>query len=595
MESVRPQEGVATQPCQAPAVGNRMEEAGVWHQQGKVVTMHTDYRIALLRELRDQQVRYAPKARRLEQADRAERLLHELDAERSYPYEFIYYRITDFRPEEHARRLIRGEDAAHDLRLFVEDVTDSLNLRVEEIAEPVHTVEDLSRMFNVSTKTISRWRNQGLVSRRFVAGGRKRVGFLHSSVERFVARNRRRIQRSERFSQLTADERTEIIERARALAATGANLSEVSRSVAQEMGRSPETIRYTIKNHDRVHPEQAVFPDARPELTGADKQAIYEQYQRGVPLASIGRQYGRSRISIARVVNEQRARAILQLPLDYIPNELFKRVTPEMEQAILGDMPEAIIPPRKMKPPSGLPTYLASLYEVPLLTREQEYHLFRKMNYLKFRASVLREKLDPSQPKVALMDEIERLYRESVAVKNKIVQANLRLVVSIAKRHMHSSDDFFALVSDGNMSLFRAVEKFDYARGNKFSTYASWSIMKNFARSIPNEFKHRDRFRVMGDDAVFDQEDFRANNFEQEVEYSRRRKQINRILSKLDHREQQIIIRRFGLDPSHEPLTLKEVGQELGVTKERIRQIEARALSKLREAAVRESIDLLEE
>ncbi|RMF38971.1 MAG: sigma-70 family RNA polymerase sigma factor [Planctomycetota bacterium] len=557
--------------------------------------MHTDYRIGLIRELRDQQVRYAPKARRLEQADRAERLLHELDAKRSYPYEFIYYRITEFRPEENSRKLISGEDAAHDLRLFVEDVTDSADVRVEEVTEPVHTVEDLSRMFNVSTKTISRWRNQGLVSRRFVAGGRKRVGFLHSSVERFVARNRRRIQRSERFSQLSSDERTEIIERARALAATGANLSEVARSVAQEMGRSPETIRYTIKNHDRVHPEQAVFPDARPELTEADRRAIYEQYQRGVPLASIGRQYGRSRISIARVVNEQRARAISELPLEYIPNEVFKRVTPEMEQEILGEMPEAIIPPRKMKPPSGLPTYLASLYEVPLLTREQEYHLFRKMNYLKYRASRLREMLDPAQPKAALMDEIERLYRESVAVKNKIVQANLRLVVSIAKRHMHSSDDFFALISDGNMSLFRAVEKFDYARGNKFSTYASWSIMKNFARSIPNEFKHRDRFRVIGDDAVFDREDFRANNFEQEVEYRRRRNQIQRILSKLDHREQQIIIRRFGLDPNQEPLTLKEVGQELGVTKERIRQIEARALSKLREAAVRESIDLQED
>ncbi len=111
--------------------------------------------------------------------------------------------------------MISGNDAAHDLRLFVEDVSDSLDLRLEEITEPVHTVEELSRMFNVSTKTISRWRDQGLVSRRFVCDGRKRVGFLHSSVERFVSKNMRRVKRGERFSQLSDDERAEIIERAR--------------------------------------------------------------------------------------------------------------------------------------------------------------------------------------------------------------------------------------------------------------------------------------------------------------------------------------------------------------------------------------------
>src|SRR5207249_326509 len=111
--------------------------------------------------------------------------------------------------------------------------------------------------------------------------------------------------------------------------------------------------------------------------------------------------------------------------------------------------------------------YLASLYEVPLLTREQEYHLFRQFNYLKFKATRLRRDLDPSRAKSSLMDEIEGLYEQAVQTKNQIVQANLRLVVSIAKRHVNATEDFFQLVSDGNMSLIRAVEKFDYARGNK--------------------------------------------------------------------------------------------------------------------------------
>jgi RNA polymerase primary sigma factor len=241
-----------------------------------------------------------------------------------------------------------------------------------------------------------------------------------------------------------------------------------------------------------------------------------------------------------------------------------------------------------------LPPYLASLYEVPLLTREQEYHLFRRFNYLKHKATKLREKLDPARARTSEMDEIERLYEEAVKVKNQIVQANLRLVVSIAKRHVSGTEDFFGLVSDGNMSLIRAAEKFDYSRGNKFSTYASWAIMKNFARTIPDEFKHRDRFRTSQDEMFTAKADVRSDELGQETAQNLRELQVERILSRLDEREQKIIISRFGLNHSNEPLTLKEVGHELGVTKERVRQIEARALNKLRQAAQEEHIEVPE-
>ena len=224
--------------------------------------------------------------------------------------------------------------------------------------------------------------------------------------------------------------------------------------------------------------------------------------------------------------------------------------------------------------------------------REQEYHLFRKFNFLKHTAASCATGLDPTCARSSLMDRIESLYEEAVRTKNEIVQANLRLVVSIAKRHVTASDDFFSLVSDGNMSLIRAVEKFDYARGNKFSTYASWAIMKNFARSIPDEFKHRDRFRTSLDEMFTSQEDDRSDQYEQESAQRLREQQIHRILSRLDEREQRIIISRFGLDHRAEPRTLKEVGADLGVTKERVRQIEARALNKLRVAAQEEHLDL---
>jgi RNA polymerase primary sigma factor/RNA polymerase sigma factor len=554
--------------------------------------MHTEYLNLTLRQLRDQQVRYAPREKKLEQVDRAERLLGELAPQRTYTYEYLCYRITDYRPEATPNEKMSGQVAQHDLRLFIEDVSDAANQRVDDAGEPVHTVEDLSRLFNVSTKTISRWRGQGLVSRRFVFDGRKRVGFLQSSVERFVAGNEERIKRGERFSQLTDEDRREIVTRARRLARAGGCPSEVARRIARRMSRSVETIRYTLRQFDRKHPDLAVFPQHSGPLHEDAKRRIYQQHRRGASVEMLAKRYCRTKTSIYRVVNEMRALRIHELPLDYIDNPVYSRA--DAESIVMTPMPEGDRTARRARPPVGLPPYLASLYEVPLLTREQEYHLFRQFNYLKHQASKLREKLDPARARGSAMDRIEALYDQAVRLKNQIVQANLRLVVSIAKRHVGATDDFFQLVSDGNMSLIRAVEKFDFARGNKFSTYASWAIMKNFARTIPEEYKHRDRFRTSSDEMFSSAQDVRSDQVELEAAQSRRKQQIVKILSRLDEREQKIIISRFGLDHSHEPQTLKQVGAEMGVTKERIRQIEARALSKLRMAAQEERIDLPE-
>ena len=115
--------------------------------------------------------------------------------------------------------------------------------------------------------------------------------------------------------------------------------------------------------------------------------------------------------------------------------------------------------------------------------------------------------------------------------------------------------------------------------------------MKNFARTFHDATRHRDRFCTSHSEMFSYTEDVRADQYEQESAQIQRESQVERILDRLDERERQIVTARFGLIRGHEPLTLTQVGVAMGVTKERIRQIQARAMSKLREAAEESRIE----
>ena len=552
--------------------------------------MKTRYNNPAIKQLTDQQVRYAPRDARLKQIDRAERLLNEIDPEQKYPYHEICEKITTYRPEMYPDLMVDGTDAVHDLRCFVEDLSDSADIPVEQAEEPVLTVQDLSEQYNVSTKTVDRWRDRGLVSRRFKFGNRKRVGFLQSSVSRFVDKHQHEIHRGAKFSQLSDHEREEIIRRARRLARHGGCPSDVSRRLARKLQRSVETIRYTLKNFDEQHPEIAVFPMATSPLTDEKRSEIFRSFRRGVSAETLATRYCRTKTSIYRIVSEVRAERLMDQPIDFMDSEEFHQ--PKADEVILCEPPERDEKKTATKVPPGLPPYLASLYSIPLLTREDEQYYFRKMNYLKFKAKTLRDKLDPVRPKSAEMDEVEALVDKAVEIKNFLIRSNLRLVVSIAKRHIKPNTNFFEMVSDGNMSLIRAIEKFDYSKGNKFSTYASWAIMKNYARSIPAEHKWMDRFRTGKEELFSSSTDERSDQFQEELTNHKQHNAIMEILEHLDEREQDIIRYRYGLNRGTEPQTLEQVGTHFGVTKERIRQLEARALKKLRKVAQEEKLDI---
>jgi len=563
--------------------------------------MVRDYKNAVMKELRDQLVRYAPKDKKSAQMDRAEELFRDIRDDLEYSYKYVCLRITEYKSEIYEDVLMEAADVRSDLLLLIEELSDSVDIPGNSAPEKVWTIEELCRRFHVASKTISRWRKTMLCGRKFLFNGRRRIGFLDSSVDWFVKVNQKHIERSGRFSQLSATEKQQFIKKGRELAASGVAPTKVVRLLAQFSGRSLETIRSALKSFDQKNADISLFVRHGEPLRDETKYRIFRSYVHGEAAQSLALQYHRTVGSIYRIIGQVRAARIRQLPMTYIDSPEFDMIrSGNEEDRVCGPMPVAVSvdddnarskrhAPRS---PEGLPPYLARLYDVPLLTPEQELHLFRKMNYLKYKAVVLRDSLNSDRPITQTMRQIEQLYGEAVETKNEIVSANLRLVVSIAKRHVGPLTNLFELISDGNLSLIQAVEKFDYIRGNRFSTYATWAIMRNYARSLPDEKRYHERFLPTDSDVFEWTVDERPDAVYEERNQLEREAQVDRFLQELDDREQHIIVNRFGLGREVQPQTLREVGDEMGVTKERIRQIEIRALAKLRKAAEGARIDI---
>jgi RNA polymerase primary sigma factor len=254
--------------------------------------------------------------------------------------------------------------------------------------------------------------------------------------------------------------------------------------------------------------------------------------------------------------------------------------------------------------------YLKEIGKVPLLTAEEEVSLAR------------------------------RIERGDMEAKAKLIEANLRLVVSIAKRYVGRGMLFLDLIQEGNLGLIRAVEKFDYRKGYKFSTYATWWIRQAITRAIADQARtiripvhmvetinklirvQRQLLQDMGrepapeeiaaemgttpqkvreilkisqepvslETPIGEEEDSQLGDFIEDedaampveaVSEIMRKEELNNVLSSLSLRERKVIELRFGLRGEH-PRTLEEVGQKFGVTRERIRQIEAKTLAKLK-------------
>ncbi len=548
------------------------------------------------------QLRFTPEKKRLKQLDAAEKLFAIIDRNKEYPFEFVCFRITGYHPKSPERsELIKGEELLEDLRVFISKLSGRLARPIAEQNERIYTTEQLAENMSVSTKTIYRWRKQGLIARKFVFDdGIKRFGFTQSKIDEFLNANTSLVSQAKNFSRLTERQKQQIINEAvRLTARTDLSRRRIIEKISDKTGKCHETVRYILRDYEETHPDKAVLRKSSGVIEPADAAELYRLYKQGCNIKEMMNRFDRNRSSIYRIINQRRAKAVLARKIEFVASDEFLRE--DAEAKILTEhMASAESSLRNNVEPARLAAgsiseYLRTLKETPVLNREHEVEMFRKYNYLKFLACMLRTGMKPSAASGTILRRIENCLAKADEIQRKIIEANLRLVVGIARRHTVSGTSLIDLVSEGNISLMRAVEKFDYTRGFRFATFASWIIAKDFARKVPARTGRLDKTTTASLASIH-----RELKTEDSVDFAAM-EQAHRSLTQviednLTERERYIILNRFGLVGSpirKETKTLQEIGDELKLSKERVRQIELLALQKLRQSLSIEEFELL--
>lgn len=226
-----------------------------------------------------------------------------------------------------------------------------------------------------------------------------------------------------------------------------------------------------------------------------------------------------------------------------------------------------------------------TLRDLPLLSVVGEAFLFRKMNYQKHRAEQARLELVRGDDSEATRFDFEDFLEDAETLRNHIAECNLRLVISIARKFSTSTCDFDELMSEGNEILLKAITKFDYSRGYRFSTYATHSVQRHFYRYTQKKHKrdsveYRSSVEVLNELPQGDADELIAQWVQEE---ERMGALIARMADRLDEREHRIVTARFGLSTNGVTKTLRELSAELGLSKERVRQLQMAAVEKLRD------------
>jgi len=547
------------------------------------------------------QLRFTPQDKRHGELEAAEKLYALIDDARQYPFDFVCFHITGFQPKgDISHQLIEGRHLREDLEVFIAKLSGTLAASASEQSEKVYTAEELAERFNVSTKTIGRWRRRGLLARRFVFDdGRHRFGFLESTIERFAQDNAKLIAQAGGFRRLTAKERQQVVRQARHLAARmSSSRHQIIERICRKLGVAHETVRYTLQEYEKQHPDKPIFGRPSGRMRPTDAAELYRLHKQGIGVRQLMARFDRSRATIYRIVNQRRAMTLLARKIEFVPSEAFVRE--DARQKILGrplkmNKPERDkrVEPFEMVGESLLPEYLQVLKTTAVLSRDEEIELFRRYNFLKYLAATERHQIRLARVSATLLSQLEDYLEQAENIRRRLIEANLRLVVSIASKHTGDGANFSDLVSKGNFALIQAVEEFDYTTGFRFSRRASLNIAKEYAKVSG---RSTELTRKRAESLATIQRGLRQTAADVLAIERTRQSLAEVIREELDEREQYVILHHFGLlgtSVRKQTKTLKQIGDELGLTKERIRQIELTALQKLRQCLSTEQFELL--
>ncbi len=442
------------------------------------------------------QLIFSPPDRRAEQVVRLERLHDQLDPESNYPLDFLAYRITNFRREGTDSVVLAGAAILPDLRLMIDILSRSVRIPIDEDNDPVETVPELAARLGVSTKTIGRWRKAGMRWRWVVpqGGGRKVVVIPRAASDRYIEDHPDQVSRAAAFTQIEPDMRKRLIARARQIARRReVSLNQVAAHLASKTGRALQTIRQVLANHDRDHPERAIFTDHAGPLTPKQKRVIARGYRMGVPVDRIAEKYKRTRSTVYRAVHQHKAGGAGRFPLDYVASPIFERE--DADEVILGRPMEELTKHRGFTQITRaalgeLPEPMRALFKQPAIPDAQVHALFVRYNYVKFRAHQARQQFDKYSPGAKQVAVFDGFVKQAKELRNLLVRIHLPVVLSVARRHMIGETDssfnrLLELLEQGLLVLIQSVESFNHVRQKRFDSALTNRLLARYATSAP--------------------------------------------------------------------------------------------------------------
>lgn len=553
------------------------------------------------------QARFTPLGQKLRQLDNCQHLAKLLEKGKSYPKDFLIFHITGYHSKtSDYSETFESKGLIKDLAGYSEQLSRHLKIPSAAMTDKYLTHQGLEKKFHVCAKTLQRWRRQGLIGRYLVyPDGKSRLAFNAQVVANFVEKNRRKVAASRQFSRISDDEKRAIVHRLTQWSERCPDhRQEAIKRTAHKFGRSREGIRLLLERWE-AQQDRKLFEKRSESMTPEVQLRIFQRYEQGVPIQALTREFGRSRSNIYRAILLHRAAKWLPQPIEFIGGDYFSKIRFPESRKIL-EVSAELFPDNLSPPPPSLPvinsldsidTYASTIVPFSVLSPRQEYFLFRQYNYLKYLAGRLQQKMAGQHPLSGDLRQLDSWMNQAEQIKNLLICHNLRLILSIARKHTRSETEIAELISEGNITLLNAVEKFDFTRGNKFSTYATWAIIKRFAslrrgQATSAEYlAEEDQFDVVNDGRVVDN---RITAIERD-----RKSLLEAIRESLEERERLVVEYHFGLhEPSkvpgqRKPRSLSQIAELLGLSKERIRQLELSALQKLRRMLSPEQFELL--